>query len=169
MGDSVIDLAEVDAEGGFTLSAPEGRVAKRVLVSAPGCGLLSVSPAETGSLRLAPEAVVACRVLDAQGRPAEDAMALVLDPNGAPIPVPPIELVSGPDGVLKATRLAAGDYEILISAVDAERFALARVHVDAGQTVSREVRLEDDPDLRRRFMRAAGAPEIPGVGQGGGQ
>lgn len=157
-GAAIVGTVDVDAHGAFAwpleadLPAPS-----EALVSAPGRALLR---APLAALRGAPAPLAAEGVIEVwltgqDGAAEVDAVALVLDAAGAPVPVPPEGLGSGADGRLSVTRLPAGDYTLLVGSVDAGRHGLAQVAVAAGQRVTLDLRLVEEPDLARRYLEAA--------------
>ena len=96
----------------------------------------------------------------AAGGPAELAFALVLDAEGIPLPVPVAPCVSDAGGALVVTRLPAGRCELLIASPDAEQMARLELDLAGGQTYRREVTLEEDDALTRRFLVIAGGPQV---------
>jgi hypothetical protein len=155
LGDAVLDLQGVDSDGAFLLHAPAGRTAREVVVSAPGQALLRASLPLTGPLVLDPEARVACRVVGQNQDALEGAFALVLDAAGVPMPLPPVELVSTPSGVLTVTGLPAGTFELLVAAADGDRYGSLVVDVTRGQHISKDLELAVAPELERRFLKIA--------------
>ncbi len=155
---AIVATVDVDDAGAFSwpveadLPAPS-----EALVSAPGRALLRAPLAALRGqeVALAPEAVIEARATDPAGAPEVDAVAMILDATGAPVPVPPDGLGTDRDGRLRVTRLPAGDYTLLVGSADARRHALARVAVGAGERAALDLRLAEDPDLERRYIEAA--------------
>ncbi len=155
---AIVATVDVTDDGGFAWPAEADLPAPReALVSAPGRALLRapLGAFQGQEVALAPEAVVEARVLDPQGAPEVDAVAVLLDASGAPVPVPPDGLATGRDGALRVTRLAAGEYTLLVGSADARRHALARVLVATGERAALDLRLADDADLARRYVEVA--------------
>lgn len=160
LGHAAAIVATVDAgpDGAFSWAIDAALpIPTEAVVSAPGRALLRVALADLDAqvVALAPEAVIEARALDPAGAPEVEAVAMVLDAAGAPVPVPPEGLGTGRDGLLRVTRLPAGEYTLLVGSVDARRHAAVRVVVGAGERVALEVRLVEDPDLARRYVETA--------------
>lgn len=167
LADTILDVCEADARGALSFApqaaaSPQSglEVGLEVLVSAEGYALTR-APWRGSDTRLAltPEARVEL-VVRAGEAAAELAFALVLDANGVPLPVPVASCVSDASGALLVTRLPAGSCELLIASPDLERMALLRLDVASGQTYRREVILEQDDALTRRFLVITGGPEV---------
>lgn len=151
----IVDTLDVGPLGDFEVALEPGAAAPaQVLVSAPGRALLR-APFEalaTGNVALAPEAVIVVRVVSDDGAPEVDAMAIVLDQDGRPVPIPPETLASGVDGELRATRLPEGDYTLGIGSADGKRHALLSVSLPAGAVASHTVTLTEEPEAARRWV-----------------
>lgn len=151
--ESIVATLDVDSDGVLALE-PGAAAPKDVLVSASGRALLRVPFAAlaSGDLALEPEAVISLRLTRADGAPEVDAMAVVLDRDGAPVPVPPETLASGIDGELRATRLPEGDYTLVVGSADGQRHAMVDVSVPGGAHAFQAVTLTEDPEAERRFL-----------------
>ncbi|RMG11501.1 MAG: hypothetical protein D6731_15490 [Planctomycetota bacterium] len=158
---ALLDRADL-REGRFLLTAPEGFASPlEVLVSAPGRALVrrSVSPGEDLSVDLPPEAVLTLGLRSPRGEAEEDALALVFDAqSGAPLPLPAPDLVSGADGSLRATRLPAGRFEVLVTSGDGARWGRLDIELAAGERVARSLTLQPADELELRFLERVGAP-----------
>lgn len=167
LADTILDVSEPDARGAYSFpeapdlgAASAAQEALEVLVSAEGQALVR-APWRGPETRvtLSPEARVEV-VVRAAGGPAELAFALVLDAEGIPLPVPVAPCVSDAGGALVVTRLPAGRCELLIASPDAEQMARLELDLAGGQTYRREVTLEEDDALTRRFLVIAGGPQV---------
>lgn len=156
---AIIATLDVEADGAFGMVvAPDLPAPSDALVSAPGHALLRAPLAAFASEAapaLVAEAVVEAAVVTPDGLPERDAIALVFDVAGVPVPVPPDALATGEDGVLRATRLPAGLYTLFIGSADSQRYATTRVSVVAGQRTHVVVTLMIDPLAERSFLEAA--------------
>lgn len=157
---TVRDTTALTRDGRFAFAAAGD--ADQIMLSVPGRALTPVRLADDlGGVRLAPEAVVTCRVVDDEGAPQEDALALVLDEAGRVLPLPPADLVSRADGRLVAKRLPAGRFTLLIASGDDRRHAVTQVVVGEGAAVALEATVRVDDRARLRYLRVAGAPWPP--------
>lgn len=150
---AIVDTLDV-GPGGELVLPHDAPAPTDVLVSAPGRALLRAPFAAlaAGDVALEAEAVIAVRLAGPDGAPEVDAVAIVLDREGAPVPVPPELLASGIDGELRATRLPGGDYTLVIGSADGLRHAVAQVTVAAGGLAFHALTLVEDHDAARRFL-----------------
>jgi hypothetical protein len=152
--ETILASTETNEQGRFRFSLSPNAAPLEVLVSAPGRALLRADLG-TGDLTLSPEAV--CTVtLDAS---EEDAMGLVLADDGRLLAVPPAELVANASGVLNATRLPAGRYQLVVGSADGQRFASEAFVVAEGARVALNLTLAPNRDDQLLFLRAIGHPE----------
>jgi hypothetical protein len=84
--------------------------------------------------------VVAGRVLDAAGAPVDQARVAFAD---APVPVPDIAAVTGPDGRFALSAPAPGRYE-LIGAAEVRGTARVTVDVPGDQPIDVDITLAED-------------------------
>ncbi|MBX3469409.1 MAG: hypothetical protein KF878_21250 [Planctomycetes bacterium] len=151
---AIVGTVDLEPDGSFVwVVEPDLPRPTELIVSAPGHALARAALG-VEALDLAPEAVVEVRALAPGGGPEVDAVALVLDAGGAPVPVPPDGLGAGSDGLLRAARLPAGAHTLLIESADGRRHAAVDVRLVAGERVALEVRLGEDPDAEQRFREA---------------
>lgn len=152
---TIVASVEVDAEGRFAVSET---TAREVLVSAPGRALTRaplVGGRLASDLVLAPEAICTVTV----GAAEEDAMGLVLDDTDRVVAAPPSELVADATGTLRATRLPAGRYRLIVGSADGQRFASAAFSITTGGRKRLSLTLTPNPEEQVRFLRAVGHPE----------
>lgn len=166
LAEAVHDSQPLTADGGFRLQRLEAGP-HRVLVSAPGRALTWVDAPEDRplSVTLAPEARLALTVLGPDG-PAALATALVLDAQGAPLPISVEEAVGDEQGHLSVGRLPAGRLELLVLSLDLGQVARAELDLTTGQTLPLELTLSEDPPLLARALELAGLSELAALARG---
>jgi hypothetical protein len=157
LAETVLAIADLDPDGRFRLPTPPPSAgACEILVLTPGRALTRTLLAPGLVLDPEPEARLVLRLVDPDGRPEADALALVLDATGRPLPLPAHELVSHPDGSVAVGYLPAGPLVVLVDSGDSERQARLEVNLEAGQRRHIELVLRRDPALQRDYLRAVG-------------
>ncbi|RMG15672.1 MAG: carboxypeptidase regulatory-like domain-containing protein [Planctomycetota bacterium] len=159
LGGAVRAVVPLDRDGRCALPPSLAARAARAVVSVPGYALASVPlPCPTARVRLVPESRLECVLRDPDGRPEEDAYALVLDGEGRPLPLPALALASDAEGRLSVPRLPAGRLTLLVASADGQRHAQRGVALAEGERRALDLVLLPDPQAARAFWRAAGGP-----------
>jgi hypothetical protein len=150
---TLLSSVEADPDGGFCFESQEG---DGVLVLAPGKAIAraAIKGDQPLDIALTPEA----RLIVQVGEPY--AAALVLDAQGVPLPLPAAELVSHADGTLRATRVPAGQFTVIVQSADGERHGSRAIALSASDERSITLPLVQDAELGRRFLLAAGGAAL---------
>lgn len=162
LAEAVLDSVEVAADGSFALEASRPGP-HRVMVSGPGLATTAVEVAtDRAPVTIAPgtEARLELHVIDPAGLPDALALALVLGPDGAPLPLDVEESVTRLDGRASIGRLPAGRHELLLLSCDLARAARADLELVAGETARIALRPVEDLPLQARALRLLGQDEL---------
>lgn len=154
---SFLDARELGPDGAFRMPRPPA--ATRLLVLAPGRAIHTAplpAPGDDWVLDPPPESTWTVHVRDDGGQPAEDALLLVLDAQGAPLPLPAHTLVADQTGRLVAHGLPAGRYTGLIQSGDARLHARVALTVGTAENAETRVTLLPDDALARQWLLTCG-------------